>query len=951
MKNIFTKILLAAFVTVFAGIITGCEPEPEVKQFSVSLKEFGPGYVTLMVTQPSPTTVAYTISEKQIPNMNATMLNLMGTQTTFYSEGPQQLLDYPVDANKKYYVYLVGLLGEKFSKMYEFEFETGDFVFNQLATVVGVTPDGYKMYLKMPPTVVSGDKGKAGSRGIRYSSCNLMMYNMRSESSNDYEHLLWNGGNCARTDTTLILTDETNYGQVGYDANEDGVIDEKDKGMLWDPIAPGEPIVFIAAEFEYMEEPWYGLTGAEKDAAIKKFQEENNLEADETNYIVNGFFYPAGWAPGYYLPCLDQEKYSNLYTKSAPMTKGAGIISGIDVSSQLDDAWTGTFQRKLFRARVPAVLDAEFNVRVEDLRSVDATVYIEPDKNIYRYLFTILDDASYQYMLKLLDGHEEYVQWAVTSYFAMMEFGSREVVAGTGETSAPIAEIQLSNFFYNVPSDTKYHVLVTGMSGAIGSPQCFHHHVFSTPAKTKDYGPDIVVTALPEQSSPYSAAFNVKCNSTSDNPLVSCYYGANYYKDWVLDVNAGSSYETLGQTTPFTAEEIEQICSEDGYTMFIPSIDGAKTRLVVVGWNDENISNGIDTYEDVLAHPAVDDCVTPYAEAENISLNPLLDPMASNNYTPLLNGDWTLTATVLDNGVEQVQKSRVRIKNALVEGEDYPSQLPDSVMALYKEETKWTEDEIIGYFDEFKTLAGYYNEKRLRNQNKLLLEGWLDNDSKQRLSLMTPWDMFVSRKVTTVDVESMFSEYGPKVYIKVNKDIHGKDSLAVTANKYFASPVANWSVPFYLAGYANVESANTMFYWGTATEFQAPLEFPVELSEDMNTLTIKGYMANGNKYYPNLVGEDYSMLTGTVYILEKPIISDVVLTRGWSEDFAVEPEPSTRSASWGRKAYPVNPVGKPVLAKYGKRTKFEKPVPTQKIDYKFRSYEQIIESLEKYKNN
>ena len=181
--------------------------------------------------------------------------------------------------------------------------------------------------------------------------------------------------------------------------------------------------------------------------------------------------------------------------------------------------------------------------------------------------------------------------------------------------------------------------------------------------------------------------------------------------------------------------------------------------------------------------------------------------------------------------------------------------------------------------------------------------------------------------------------------------MHGKDSLAVTANKYFASPVANWSVPFYLAGYANVESANTMFYWGTATEFQAPLEFPVELSEDMNTLTIKGYMANGNKYYPNLVGEDYSVLTGTVYILEKPIISDVVLTRGWSEDFAVEPEPSTRSASWGRKAYPVNPVGKPVLAKYGKRTKFEKPVPTQKIDYKFRSYEQIIESLEKYKNN
>ena len=108
--------------------------------------------------------------------------------------------------------------------------------------------------------------------------------------------------------------------------------------------------------------------------------------------------------------------------------------------------------------------------------------------------------------------------------------------------------------------DTKYHVLVTGMSGDIGSPQCFHHHTFSTPAKTKDYGPDIEVTALPEISTPYAAAFNVKCTETPENPLVTCYYGANYYKDWVLEVNGGTSYEALGQTTMFTEEEIEQFC-------------------------------------------------------------------------------------------------------------------------------------------------------------------------------------------------------------------------------------------------------------------------------------------------------------------------------------------------------------------------------------------------------
>jgi hypothetical protein len=113
----------------------------------------------------------------------------------------------------------------------------------------------------------------------------------------------------------------------------------------------------------------------------------------------------------------------------------------------------------------------------------------------------------------------------------MMEFGALEVSPGAGEITAPIASIALSKFFNSVPSDTKYHVLVTGMSGDIGSPQCFHHHTFSTPAKTKDYGPDIEVAALPEMSTPYAAAFNVKCTETPENPLVSCYYGANYYKD------------------------------------------------------------------------------------------------------------------------------------------------------------------------------------------------------------------------------------------------------------------------------------------------------------------------------------------------------------------------------------------------------------------------------------
>ena len=626
MKKIFNKILLVVTVAVLGGALAGCAPEPEAtKKFSVAFKGAGPGHVDLIVTVPGPTAVSYTVSEEPYEGMTAQILNITGTKTVFYSDGEQQLLDYEIKENTKYYVYLVGLIGEKFSELYTFEFETGEFVYDQLATVVGVLPDGFKMHLRMPESVTSKPDGAEGSTAIRYSNANLMMYNLRKGSSDDYEFLLWNGGKSVRKDTTLLYTDKTNIGQVGFDADGDGDVDEEDMGTQWDPIAPGEPVVFLAGEFEYMKEP-SGM-------------------GEDDNYVVNGFTYPGGWQPGYYLPRLDSAMYWGMYNPTK--TKGAGVIKDIDLTAEMDAAWTGAFQRKLFRTRVPDVLDGSFKVTIEDLRSVDATVHIEPSSNIYRYLFTVLDEASYQYMLTLLDGHTEYLQWAVTSYLAMMEFGAREVVAGSGDISAPVADVVMSEFYYNVPSDTRFHVLITGMSGDIGSPQCFHHSTFSTPKKTKDYGPDIEVTALPDLATPYSAAFNVKCNATPDNPLVSCYYGANYYKDWILEVNSTTStYESLGQSIAFTADEIEKICSPEGYNMYISSIDGAKTRLVVVGWNDENISNGVDTYEDVLAHPAVADCVTPYAEAEDLSLNPLLDPMASNSYKPLLNGDSRNFATL-----------------------------------------------------------------------------------------------------------------------------------------------------------------------------------------------------------------------------------------------------------------------------------------------------------------
>lgn len=934
MKRIFSKNAFWGLLVLFFAALTSCNPEQEVKQFSIAFKGAGPGYVTLMATVPTPTTVSYILSETprtglpiEALNLTDVVLNLTGNKCTFYSDGEQQLLDYDVKENTKYYLYLVAQLpGNVLSSMYIFEFETGDFVFDQLATVVGVSPDGYKMQITVPESVKSTEYGKPGSRAIRYTQGDLMIYNFYKSGNDDYFNLLYNAGRYVRKDTLITYSDALNYGEAGMDVNEDGVVDENDLAMLWNPIAPGEPVVFVAGEFEWMAEPGeYKNGGAYQDST----------------YRNKGFAFPGGWENGYYLPCVDSAKYWSVYRPTEEKTKGAGIITDITLESEVDYAWTGAFQRKLFRTRVPAKLDAGFKVEVEDLRSVDATIRITPDENIYRYLFTVLDNGAYEQMLELLNGKEEYLQWAVTSYFAMYNFGQIQVVAETGQTSAPIVEFKLTDYFYDVPSDTKYHVLMTGMSGDIGSPQCFEHFTFSTPAKTKTRGPSVVVSLVEDKCQPYTAVFNVKCTSVDDNKADRCYYGANYKSEWVYKVNGGSSYEYLGQTVQFSADELAQINSPEGYDMYIPTIDGETTRLVVVAFNDENISNGIDEYEDVLAHPAVEDCVTPFAVAENISYNKLLD-------TDELVGDWTISAKV-SNG--ETLKSKVTIKREFTPGEDYPETLPAEVLAIYKKVTKWTDEEIKGYFDEFKALATSYNTDRLRNQNKLLIEGWLNHDSAGRLDYMSPWDMFCSEDVQTVDVASMFARFGPKIYLKINKDANGRDSLAVTGNKMFVSPVSHWdhSTPFYLAGRADREENNTVFqYSNTTGGFVAPLEFPVTLSENRDTITIHPFVSDNTKWYPNVIGESTSY-NSLSYILEDPIVSEVVLTRGWTETETDKEEAVPAVKSGARKAAGVDPVDNATLIRYTPMTDLRSTRTPVQMKGEVTTLEKVQENFAKFR--
>lgn len=839
--SVFRSLRMLVAIVV-GGVFVACNPIQE-KEFSITFKEAGAGYVVVNASMNSATEISFVCQEEELGNLDRNLVFMMGKKQELAKSGEYRLMA-DVKENTNYHLYVVARLSAKeYSDVYVFDFTTSEFAFSELCTVTATAYDGYKMHITVPESVRSTEPRTAGSKGIRYTQSCLMMYNTMRQRYDEYWMLLTNAGPCTTEDVTVEYSDELNRTQSTEDMNEDGVVDEKDQTIRWNPISPGEPVVFMAGEFEWMELP-------------PEYQGK-----DAPNYVVDGWAYPAGWEAGYYLPMIDGEKYDAYYNSGK--TKGMGIINDIDVSSELDEAWTGAFQKKIFRTALPEKLDGTVEVEVSDVGPVDATLTFTPSSNVLFYSVVILDEELYGEMLKLLDGKEEYVQWATASYFAMANFGAMYL---EGRKS-----VVLSDIFYDVPADTEYMVLVTGMGDEKGSKQFFERHTFSTPPKTKTSGPAIEVTALEEESSPFVAKFHVKCTSVADNPVKKCYYGANYYRDWIYAINKGGTYLEYGKSAEFSEADVVKINSDEGLVVEIPTIDGETTRLVVVGLNDENTPNDLN-YEDITECPAVADLTTPYAEAD---LCPAYYDLRSK-----LAGDWTMSAMVIDDSEANTRKTLTKNVSILAEYTDYPREITDEIYDVYHENTKWTDAEIEGYFQEFIDNVSVFNHRRLENQNKLLLSGWLDGGVDSAYVTMTPYDLFVHERISTVDVKSCFSDFGPKMFLEVSEDESGAPKVTITADMYYGSPVMNWSDPFYMAGYADQATNNTIFYYSDPVTgyYAAPLVFDVEISDNYETITIKAIEgSNGIKYYPNVIGQDST--TGR-YLINNPVVSDVVLTKG-----------------------------------------------------------------------
>ena len=223
--------------------------------------------------------------------------------------------------------------------------------------------------------------------------------------------------------------------------------------------------------------------------------------------------------------------------------------------------------------------------------------------------------------------------------------------------------------------------------------------------------------------------------------------------------------------------------------------------------------------------------------------------------------------------------------------------------------------------------------------------GWLDKDGYNRLDTRTPYDLFIAEDYSSIDVSSIYNDFGPKWYIETVENEDGTVSYKVPFDDYLLPPTLNWSVPFFLSAmeiddYYTIMHAEMTEEMDVYEAYNNMLSFPVEVSEDRNTITIYPFVYGGSTYYPNIIGLDSTYGT----LLDYPVISKVVLTRKKGSSAAAPKSLSSVPAGNG-----VKPNAEFPASSFKSITPFDKSVKF--IERKHFGLDQVRENADRYFEN
>lgn len=615
--------------------------------------------------------------------------------------------------------------------------------------------------------------------------------------------------------------------------------------QYYEAIVPGQPQYLALGEFKY--------------------------EEDED---VHGRW---GWGPGYYMPMMDQEGY---------MTELYDYYYGI--TDQMPDEapfWTGYHKSIKFQTKAPDALDANLSVDLSGLRANGGPIRINTNGNADRVTVMLLDPMTYEQIMPFLDDNEDYLQWFTTSYIGYMMVGA-QTFAGAN------IEFEMTDFLWEVDKDEQYKLLVVATKDEVeGSLDARYQQFVSMDIALPDYklpAPVVEITPL-EVTEQNTVSFNVKCTSQD---AASGLYAANYEREWAeAGFNEAPAEAMEYNGNELTADDIAQINSAEGMEFVFWSREDAVTTLGVMLKSIEGLAGEV-------------------VIASNKSLpEPAKTPVTSEYFTSL-EGDWTATTTVVNkkyvgwdpDTYESIYEDVPSTKTwkVTIGDVDYPAELTDDVYQTWFDATPYgTKEEVDAQYELFKAAVDNFNAKTA-GQNRILMNGFdvqkpNYEGSKTYSHYASPFELWSSDSYNGYDNASPVWDFGPKWYLEVAED----GTVTAPFNVNYFAPISAWTeyyYDFYLAGVAK----SSFLPYDPATEGNA--HFPVEISEDGNTITVKPYVFEGENFYPNMGYISYGSFSLGSW---SSVAADIVLTRGWTEP-APEEEETPAVAKAGIDYKPAN---------------------------------------------
>ena len=669
-------------------------------------------------------------------------------------------------------------------------------------TVRDVHYRGFTVDVKVDPKV------KEQNHVIKWATMSLYTYNSRGlpdMRALNLHDTAWGGVNLFNESRSLIIDEEHSY---IYDSNGQFV------ETYFDAPVPGQPQVVAMGEYRRGEH-W------------------------------------GGWGIGYYTPMFDQNAY---------------ILDQSNSETPIDETpyWNGMYQRVYVQVQKPEPLPEDL-IKVEIRPEPDdAEVIVTADKSLERVAIMIMSELEHGMALNAID--EEHMQWFATSLEASWA-GVTMIVPPYSEEYGLNGTIKtaLSEYFYDIPRDSKYWVYVVGLRGDSngdgyldGHEQVFHKYEFYLPEPTKP-APELEVTAL-ESTSAFEVGFNIKCpTKNADKGKVI----ANYEKEWLM---SGMTAEEIvyNYGVNFTSIELMQINSDEGLTITYTSRPNEKTYLAAMVANDE----GTETYSDTVIAQS------------------LLEPAAERVESELfesLKGEWTATATIAyslyNTETEQYDPyTETNSCNITIGDFEYPETLDEAAYAIFQKHGVSREN-ADKYYAEFKAAAKTFTDNT-RAQNRILMNGYdFVGTIQPYFEYADPYSLFISDTYNGYTSEMPLYDFGPKWYLEVAAD----GSVSAPFNVNYFAPMSSWYAEHnaiyesHLIAYDPVNGVS-VGYMGDADGNIVNGHFPVEISEDGNTITLKPMVHSGISYYPN-AAIYYGM---GQYNMAVAVISEVVLTRNTS---------------------------------------------------------------------